>query len=107
MPASTVELIRGAENDNTYPIAQSLLGSCSYDGWVAGRLKNGELVAVRYLVEMSPELAEPIALGEPFLRVAVEDWIRYSLALVKFLDDTWDMGDPTIGIISAHEYIAL
>lgn len=99
-------LIARGESMKTYPIPETLASQYHGAGYALAATAGGQLVALRYLTDVAPELDEPIAEGGQPARAAVQRWIK-SDAAGPTVRELQAFGDVHVGMCSAWEFCEL
>ena len=99
-------MIERGEAMKTYPIPEAVAGQYHGAGYALAATAGGQLVALRYLVDLAPELDEPIAEGGQPARAAVQRWIA-SDAAGAVVRELQALGEVHVGMCSAWEFCEL
>ena len=89
-----------------YPIHDALAGQYHGAGYALAATAGGQMVALRYLVDVAPELDEPLSEGGQTARAAVQSWIK-SDAAGAAVRELQALGDVRVGMWSALEFCEL
>ena len=99
-------LIQRGETMAVYPVDDSMESQYHGAGYALAATAGGQLVALRYLVDVAPELDEPLAEGGQTARAAVQSWIK-SDAAATVVRELQVFGDVHVGMCSAWEFCEL
>ena len=101
-----LELIELAEAMNTHAIPESLSHQYHGAGWALAAITGGQLVALRYVSDLVPELDDDLIEGGNTARAAVQKWIA-SDAAVPAVRELQALGDVSVGMCSCAEFVEL
>lgn len=89
-----------------YPIPDAL--ACQYHGagYALAATAGGQMVALRYLVDVAPDLDEPLAEGGQTARAAVQSWIK-SDAAATVVRELQALGEVHVGMCSSWDFCEL
>lgn len=99
-------LIERGEAMKTYPIPEAVAGQYHGAGYALAATAGGQLVALRYLADVAPDLDEPLADGGQMARAAVQRWIA-SDAAGPTVRELQALGDVHAGMCSSWEFCEL
>ncbi len=99
-------LIARGEAMKTYPIPEATASQYHGAGYALAATAGGQLVALRYLVDLAPELDEPLAEGGQTARAAVQRWIK-SDAAGPAVRELQTLGAVHVGMCSSWELVEL
>ena len=91
---------------NTYTIPDTLAAQYHGAGYAMAATASGQLVALRYLVDVAPELDEPLSEGGQTARAAVQSWIK-SDAAGAAVRELQALGEVRVGMCSSWEFCEL
>ena len=89
-----------------YPIPDALAGQYHGAGYALAASAGGQLVALRYLADLAPELDDPLSEGGAVARQASQRWIL-SDAAGPAVRELQALGDVHVGMCSAWEFCEL
>lgn len=99
-----LELIRRGETMQTYPIPESTAGQYHGAGWALAAIAGGQVVALRYLRDVAPAIAELLDAADgahaPFF---VRQWLITDAA-APVVRELHSMGQVSVGMCSAWEF---
>lgn len=101
-----LERINLAETMKTYPIPENLASQYHGAGWALAASVNGQLVALRYIANVAPDLDEGLAEGGSQARAAVQAWIA-SDAAGPAVRELQALGQVSVGMCSSWEFVEL
>ena len=101
-----LSLIARGEAMKTYPIPEATASQYHGDGYALAATAGGQLVALRYLVDVAPELDEALSEGGQTARAAVQRWIK-SDAAGAAVRELQALGEVRVGMCSAWEFCEL
>ena len=101
-----LSLIARGEAMKTYPIPEATAIQYHGDGYALAATAGGQLVALRYLVDVAPELDEALSEGGQTARAAVQRWIK-SDAAGAAVRELQALGEVRVGMCSAWEFCEL
>ncbi|RTZ41108.1 hypothetical protein EKL30_15595 [Candidimonas sp. SYP-B2681] len=87
---------------NTYPIPESLAGSYRGDGWALAATLNGQVVAIRYISEIAPGIAEQ--LEGPHASLFVKQWLG-TLEAMSVVRELQALGKVSLGMCRNWEFL--
>ena len=90
----------------TYPIPDAIASQYRGAGYALAASAGGQLVALRYLADVAPDLDEPLAEGGQTDRAAVQSWIK-SDAAATAVRELQALGQVHVGMCSAWEFCEL
>ncbi|MBS0414358.1 MAG: hypothetical protein JSR68_08295 [Proteobacteria bacterium] len=90
----------------TYPIPDTMSSQYHGAGYALAATVSGQLVALRYLADVAPELDEVLADGGHTARAAVQRWIA-SDAAGAAVRELQALGAVHVGMCSAWEFVEL
>ena len=90
----------------THPIPDTLAGQYHGAGYALAATAGGQLVALRYLADLAPELDEALAEGGDVARQAAQRWIA-SDAAGPAVRELQALGNVNVGMCSAWEFCEL
>ena len=99
-------LIERAEAMSTHPIPESISNQYHGAGWALAAVTGGELVALRYVSDLAPVLANDLIEGGNTARAAVQRWIA-SDAAGPAVRELQALGDVSVGMCSCGEFVEL
>lgn len=99
-------LIARGEAMKTYPIPEATASQYHGAGYALAATAGGQLVALRYLADIAPELDEPLTEGGQTARAAVQNWIK-SDAAGPTVRELQALGQVHVGMCSAWEFCEL
>ncbi len=99
-------MIERGEAMKTYPIPETLAAQYHGAGYALAATAGGQLVALRYLADVAPDLDEPLAEGGQTARAAVQRWIK-SDAAATAVRELQALGQVHVGMCSAWEFCEL
>lgn len=91
---------------STYPIPESLADQYHGAGYALAASVGGQLVALRYIADVAPELDDALAEGGTSARAAVLGWIG-SDAAGPAVRELQALGEVSVGMCSAWEFVEL
>ena len=91
---------------NVYSIPDTLASQYHGAGYALAASAGGQLVALRYLVELAPELDDDLAEGGATARAAAQRWIDSSAA-GPAVRELQALGEVHVGMCSAWEFVEL
>ena len=100
------ELINRAEAMITHAIPESLSHQYHGAGWALAAITGGQLVALRYVSDMAPELDDDLIEGGSAARAAVQKWIA-SEAAGPAVREMRALGEVSVGMCSCGEFVEL
>ena len=89
-----------------YPIPDTLATQYHGAGYALVATAGGQLVALRYLADVAPDLDEPLAEGGQTARAAVQSWIK-SDAAGAAVRELQALGEVHVGMCSSWEFCEL
>ena len=101
-----LELIERAESMNTHAIPESLSRQYHGSGWAVAAITGGQLVDLRYVSDLAPELTDDLIEGGSIARAAVQKWIA-SDAAGSAVRELQALGDVSVGMCSCGEFVEL
>lgn len=105
-----LELIERAESMNTHAIPESLSHQYHGAGWVLAAITGGQLVAMRYVSDLAPELdddlIDDLIEGGSIARAAVQRWIASDSA-GPAVRELQALGEVAVGMCSCGEFVEL
>ena len=105
-----LELIERAESMNTHAIPESLSHQYHGAGWALAAITGGQLVAMRYVSDIAPELdddlIDDLIEGGSIARAAVQKWIA-SDAAGPSVRELQALGEVSVGMCSCGEFVVL
>ena len=105
-----LELIERAESMNTHAIPESLSRQYHGSGWALAAITGGQLVALRYVSDLAPELTDDLIddliEGGSIARAAVQKWIA-SDAAGHVVRELQALGEVAVGMCSCGEFVEL
>lgn len=105
-----LELIERAESMNTHAIPESLSHQYHGAGWALAAITGGQLVALRYVSDLAPELdddlIDDLIEGGSIARAAVQKWIA-SDAAGPSVRELQALGEVSVGMCSCGEFVVL
>lgn len=90
----------------TYHIPEATASQYHGAGYALASTTGGQLVALRYLADIAPELDEPLTEGGQTARAAVQNWIK-SDAAGPTVRELQALGQVHVGMCSAWEFCEL
>ncbi|RTZ48045.1 hypothetical protein EKL30_03520 [Candidimonas sp. SYP-B2681] len=87
---------------NTYAIPESLVSSYRGDGWALAATLKGQIVAIRYIVEIAPAIAE--RLEGPHAPLFVKQWLG-TLEAMPIVRELQALGNVSAGMCSNWEFL--
>lgn len=99
-------LIERGEAMKTYHIPEATASQYHGAGYALASTTGGQLVALRYLADIAPELDEPLTEGGQTARAAVQNWIK-SDAAGPTVRELQALGQVHVGMCSAWEFCEL
>ena len=90
----------------TYPIPDAIASQYHGAGYALAASAGGQLVALRYLADLAPELDDPLSEGGAVARQASQRWIL-SDAAGPAVRELQALGDVHVGMCSAWEFCEL
>jgi hypothetical protein len=95
-----------AEHMTAYPIPAPLASTYHGAGYALAAIMGSQLVALRYLADVAPELADVLAEGGRIARQAATAWIA-SDAAGPTVRELQALGHVSVGMCSAWEFVEL
>lgn len=89
-----------------YPIPDTLATQYHGAGYALAATASGQLVALRYLADVAPELDEPLSEGGQTARAAVQSWIKSDSAATA-VRELQALGKVRVGMCSSWEFVEL
>lgn len=102
-------LIEAAERSadmHIYKIPETLAGSYQGAGYALAASAGGQLVALRYITDLAPDLDEALLIGGEIARRAVKSWI-VSPEAGPSVRELQALGEVHVGMCSSWEFIEL
>lgn len=91
---------------NVYPIPDTLASAYQGAGYALAAVAGGQLVALRYIADLAPQLDDTLAEGGRPARDAVQDWIGSDDA-APTVRELQALGAVSVGMCSAWEFVEL
>ena len=105
-----LEVIERAESMNSHALPESLSHQYHGSGWAVAAITGGQLVALRYVSDLAPELTDDLIddliEGGSIARAAVQKWIA-SDAAGSAVRELQALGDVSVGRCSCGEFVEL
>ncbi len=99
-------MIQLGETMKTHPIPEALADAYRGAGYAFAASAGGQLVALRYLADVAPELDGALAEGGATARAAVMRWVA-SDAAGPAVRELQALGQVCVGMCSAWEFVEL
>lgn len=99
-------MIDRGEAMKTYPIPDNLAGQYHGAGYALAAVTGGQLVALRYVADLAPDLDDVLTEGGAPARQAVQRWIG-SDAAGPAARELQALGEVSVGMCSAWEFVEL
>lgn len=101
-----IEAVQRAEAMKTYPIPETLASAYHGAGYALAAIVGDQLVALRYVEDLAPELGDVLAEGGTASRQAVQEWI-VSDAAGPTVRELQALGDVSVGMCGSWEFVEL